>query len=124
MWAVIIWIAIAVFTAVVAASKNRNMFGWFLIGMVFSLLALLAVGMMGPPDKLDRTNSKTCPQCAETVRLEALKCRFCGHEFDSADITDQRNKQVQKEKDRAMAIILAVVGIAVVIGIAMSPGMR
>lgn len=26
---------------------------------------------------------KTCPQCAERVRYEALKCKHCGHEFAS-----------------------------------------
>jgi hypothetical protein len=25
---------------------------------------------------------KICPACAETIKLAALKCRFCGHSFD------------------------------------------
>ena len=28
-----------------------------------------------------RADSKTCPQCAESVRKEALKCRFCAYDF-------------------------------------------
>jgi predicted RNA-binding Zn-ribbon protein involved in translation (DUF1610 family) len=27
-------------------------------------------------------NSKECPQCAETVKLRAKICRFCGHHFE------------------------------------------
>ncbi|MEW6658613.1 MAG: zinc ribbon domain-containing protein [Thermodesulfobacteriota bacterium] len=29
---------------------------------------------------------KKCPSCAETIKLEALKCRFCGHEFDPSEV--------------------------------------
>lgn len=33
---------------------------------------------------------KSCPRCAERVRIEARICRFCGHEFQkSADVVQQ-----------------------------------
>jgi hypothetical protein len=41
--------------------------------------------------RLDKTNSKaisgseekTCPQCAEQVKVAAKVCRYCGHKFES-----------------------------------------
>lgn len=35
----------------------------------------------------DRT--KKCPACAETIKLEAIKCRFCGEKFDPAEVAKQ-----------------------------------
>jgi hypothetical protein len=35
-------------------------------------------GVVSSPDSDD---SKTCPDCAETIRLAARKCRFCGYEY-------------------------------------------
>jgi|GEM_PF-2776939 len=29
---------------------------------------------------------KICPACAETIKLAALKCRFCGHQFDPGQV--------------------------------------
>ena len=57
--------------------------GWLVAGtgaggFVFILgLIMLAVGVI-----VSRSVSrKTCPQCADRVKYEALKCKHCGHEF-------------------------------------------
>jgi hypothetical protein len=35
----------------------------------------------GPPPASPEAGTKPCPACAETVKAEALICRFCGHDF-------------------------------------------
>lgn len=42
----IIWLGFAVVTALAAASRGRSAFGWFLLGCVFGIFALLAVLVM------------------------------------------------------------------------------
>jgi hypothetical protein len=63
-----------------------NLFlGWTTIGWLGALIwALIKPGPL-PVQVIENepplTDSKVCPSCAETVRLAAKRCRFCGLEF-------------------------------------------
>lgn len=35
--------------------------------------------------KIENPSTKTCPMCAETIKYEAIKCRFCGHLISQED---------------------------------------
>ena len=37
----------------------------------------------------DVSDTKKCPICAEIIKLEAIKCRFCGEQFDPEDVARQ-----------------------------------
>lgn len=43
---IILWLGIAVLTAIIASSKGRSFVGWLILGALFSVLALIAVCAM------------------------------------------------------------------------------
>lgn len=79
------WLIIAVATAIVASSKGRSSFGWFILGGLFSLIALLLVIVLpsqkAPPADPNAPSPDThvrCPDCREFVYKDARKCKHCG----------------------------------------------
>lgn len=63
--------------AMIADKKGHRLILWSLFGAALFIIALPASLLV--EDK----NTKKCPQCTERVKLDALRCRFCGHEFHS-----------------------------------------
>ena len=43
---------------------------------------------------------KKCSMCAEKIKLEALKCRFCGEMFDKDEVNKQANKFKENAKNK------------------------
>lgn len=80
---IVFWIGGAILVAVVASNKGRSGLGWFLLSLILSpLLTLIAVAVMSRVERIEA--SKTCPRCAETVKVAAAVCKHCGFEFTNA----------------------------------------
>ena len=84
---VIVWFIIAFICAAVAGNKGRSVGGWFVLGMLFSFFALIAVALLGslkPQQVIINGEIATpdthvrCPDCRELVRADARKCKHCG----------------------------------------------
>ena len=81
----VIWFVFAIATAIVASSKGRSGFGWFILGCLFSLIALILVAVL-PSQKASPRNPNAptpethvrCPDCRELVYKDARKCKHCG----------------------------------------------
>jgi hypothetical protein len=53
---------------------------FWLAYLVFMCIDMCNMGKKSQKDNLEAISMK-CPECAEMVKKEATKCRFCGHQF-------------------------------------------
>ncbi len=72
-------------TAIVASSKGRSGFAWLLLGVLFSVFALILVALLPSRKPIPRDPGAPgpethvlCPDCKEPVRNEARVCKHCG----------------------------------------------
>lgn len=90
---IVVYIALSVIAAAWAENKGRSAGGFFLLSIVLSpIVGLVAAGVARPNiarlEKhmiLDATH-KRCPDCAELVRADALKCRHCGANVSGIEV--------------------------------------
>ena len=114
-------VAFAILSGIVASNKNRDPFGWGIIGFLFGIfgfIAAIAVGdgeTEGERPKARRAkglseqsfdpdqHEKKCPACAEYIKLEARVCKHCGHQFSDKQVKKQIEsvkKKIENEQNK------------------------
>lgn len=92
----IIWILFAAFSAAIASSKNRNGFGWFIIGFLFGPFGLIVAAL---PKIETHSTAKTrqittpCKKCNENIIHNSKICRFCNTKYPH--LTEPMRSHVQ-----------------------------
>jgi hypothetical protein len=76
---------LGVIVGMIARSKGRAFFPWWLYGTLIFIVAIVHVILIKPneahAEREALATGKKCPRCAEIVKEQARVCRFCGHEF-------------------------------------------
>ena len=84
--------------------KGRNWLLWLIVGFLGGPLGILLI-LLWPKDQkvLDEKalyygHKKKCPACAELIKPDAKKCRFCGTELDNYEPIIEINPDESAEK--------------------------
>ncbi|RSU55351.1 zinc ribbon domain-containing protein [Sphingobium yanoikuyae] len=82
----LIWILFGVAAMLVMQNKGRSGCGGFAMGFLLGPIGLVIALVLSADHRtmekreMQSGSMRKCPQCAELIRPEARKCRFCGSE--------------------------------------------
>lgn len=119
------WLGASVVVGIIASSRGRSGFGWFILSLLISpLLAVILVLALGAsksaaaaPDSPSPLTHVRCPDCKELVRADAVKCKHCGAALVPTDLSAvaaeaDRQRRADKTADATAKWLIAAVLVA------------
>jgi len=101
---IIISVISGLISSYVANEKGRNWLLWLIVGFLGGPLGILLI-LLWPKDQkvLDEKalyygHLKKCSACAELIKPDANKCRFCGTELDNYEPIIEINPDESADK--------------------------
>jgi hypothetical protein len=86
----VFWLVMAGVVALIANSKGKSGFAWFCYGFLIWPIALVHVLVAAPDQRavetasIERGDTRKCPECAELIKREARRCRYCSAQIEAA----------------------------------------
>ena len=91
-----LWFVLSVVAGIIAARNGRSGSGYFLISIFFTPLAGLILAVALPKVEREDEDRALCPECAELVKRQAIKCKHCGADLAKHHAEAQAAAALQK----------------------------